>query len=69
MHNYMWLRLFIQKPTEIVLGERWVTKTSGRRCGELVHKEDKFVYVPILETLEMLLKNESLSTEVITCIM
>jgi len=56
----------IQKPVQIVLGERWITKKSGQQAGELVHKKDKYVYVPILETLEMLLKNESLSTMVIT---
>lgn len=47
-----------------MLGEKWVTKMSGQQAGQLVRKEDKFVYVPIIETLEMLLKIEPLSTEI-----
>lgn len=42
-----------------------VTKTSCRQPGQLVHKQDKFLYVPILETLEILPQNEFLSSQVI----
>lgn len=48
-----------------MLGERWVTKTSGRQAGQLVHKQDKFVYIPVLEVLEALLQNESFFSQVI----
>ena len=48
-----------------MLGERWVTKKSGRQAGQLVRKEDELVYIPILETIQVLLNNVSVSTEVI----
>ena len=46
---------------------RLITEThrSGRLAGQLVHKEDKLVYIPILETIQILLNNVSVSTKVI----
>ena len=47
----------------IILGERRVWKGKGhkRRC---VNKEDQAMYVPILKTLQNLLRNEAIYAEV-----
>ena len=49
------------------LGERRVWKGCGakRRC---VVKEDEVFYVPVLETLQNLIKNDAVFAEVITFI-
>jgi len=47
-------------PLETHRSCQWVTKANG----ELVRKEDKFVYVPVLKTLEILLQNEAFSNQV-----
>ena len=52
-----------QEPVRVHLGERHVWKGSGdkRRC---VTKADHFMYVPVLKTLESLLKNDAVLSEV-----
>ena len=45
-------------------GSHWITSTSSQTAGQLVLKDDKFIYIPILETLQQLLCNKSVLTEV-----
>ena len=49
---------------EIKLGTRWVTSKKSNSAGSLVMKEDKFVYVSILQTLQQILHNQSIRKEV-----
>ena len=55
--------LVLQEPKGILLGERRKWKHSGikRKC---VSKKDYVYYVPVLDTLEALLNNQSLLAEV-----
>lgn len=57
------LIMYTQEPLRITLGEKRVWKGSGqkRRC---VVKEDTFMYVPILQTLAILLQNKDLRSQV-----
>ena len=48
----------------MTLGNRWVTSTSGKSTGMLTLTEDKFVYIPILHTLQQILQNQSILNEV-----
>ena len=59
---YMILNV-IQEPVQVLLGERHVWKGRGikRRC---VVKKDYAYYIPVLETLQVLLKNEAILAEV-----
>ena len=54
-----------QEPVRVKLGEQRVWKGTGskRRC---VLEEDTFMYIPLLNTLETLLQNDSILAEV-TC--
>ena len=56
--------IMIQKPVEITLGSHWVTSTSSKTSGQLKMKDNKFVYVPMIETLQQLMNNESVLSEV-----
>ena len=53
----------MQEPVEIPLGERRVWKGRGikRRC---IVKRDCAYYIPVLETLQVLLRNEAIIAEV-----
>ncbi len=48
----------------IKLGSQWVSSKSGSNAGKLILKDEKFFYVPILQTLQQLLGNPSIRTEV-----
>ena len=52
-----------QEPVRVKLGEQRVWKGTGskRRC---VLEEDTFMYIPVLNTLETLLQNDSILAEV-----
>ena len=54
----------VQEPIEIKLGSRWVTDKKVKNSGNLIQKDDKFVYVPILQTLQQLINNDSIRKEV-----
>ena len=56
-------------PVKVVLGTRRKAKGLGAKC-QLVEVEDSFMYVPILETLQTLLNNQTVLEEVrFVCIM
>ena len=58
------LRLsFYQEPVSIPLGEHRVWKGRGpkRRC---VVKQDRLVYIPLLNTLQSMLRNKAILAEV-----
>lgn len=50
---------------EIELDRHWVTSKKHGAAGILVLKQDKFVYIPILKTLELIMQNDSIRNEVI----
>ena len=53
----------MQEPVTVKLGERHVWKGSG--CSrKLVTKVDTFIYIPILQTLQALLSNKAIMSEV-----
>jgi len=54
---------FYQEPVSIPLGEQRVWKGRGlkRRC---VVKKDSLVYIPLLNTLQSLLRNKAILAEV-----
>ena len=54
----------MQEPIEIKLGSRWVTDKKVKNSGNLIQKDNKFVYVPILQTLQQLINNDSIRKEV-----
>lgn len=54
---------FLQNPVKIVLGIKRKPSGFGPK-RRLVEKEESFVYIPILETLEALLSNETVLSEV-----
>ena len=53
----------LEEPTRVLLGERHVWKESGakQRC---ISKEDDMFYIPVLKTLQVLLSNETVLSEV-----
>ena len=53
----------MQMPIKVVLGTRRKAKGLGTK-RQLVEVEEGFVYVPILETLQTLLNNDTVLTEV-----
>ena len=53
----------MQEPIEIKLCSRWVTDKKVKNSGNLIQKDDKFVYVPILQTLQQLINNDSIRKE------
>jgi len=57
------LSFFKKEPVRVLLGERRVWKGRGtkRMC---VSKEDHVFYIPVLETLQSLLRNEAILSEV-----
>lgn len=48
---------------KIKLGTKLILKGHGRK-RRLVQKEEQLVYVPLLDTLQMLLKNDEILGEV-----
>ena len=60
---YLYLLFTYKEPVRVLLGEWHVWKGRGakRRC---VSKEDHVIYIPVLETLQGLLKNEAILSEV-----
>lgn len=52
-----------QEPTKIKLGAKWMSRGHGRK-RRLVQVTDTLVYVPLLKTIETLLKDEGIFTEV-----
>ena len=54
----------MQEPIETKLGSCWVTDKNVKNSGNLIQKDDKFVYVPILQTLQQLINNDSIRKEV-----
>jgi len=55
--------IILWEPERRILGECrvWIGRSTKRRC---VSEEDCVMYVPILETLQMLLMNEAVLSEV-----
>ena len=49
------------------LESRWVTSKMNKTAGSLVLKQDKFLYIPIIQTLQQIIKNDSIRNEVVTC--
>ena len=60
---YIKVSYIIQEPVRVLLGERrqWKGRGSKRRC---VIKRDEVMYIPLLDTLQSLLNNESILAEV-----
>ena len=52
-----------QMPVKVVLGTRRKAKGLGAK-RQLVEVEDSFMYVPILETIQTLLNNQTVLEEV-----
>ena len=48
---------------EIQIGSHWITDVA-KTPGKLVLREHKYVYIPILNTIQQLLKDDSVLTEV-----
>jgi len=53
----------IQEPVRVVLGERRICTGSGEQRKSTL-KEETMMYVPILETLQVMLENKAIFTEV-----
>ena len=53
----------MQEPKKIILGTRRIYRGHGRK-RRLVKVTDTLVYVPLLQTIETLLKDEGIYTEV-----
>ena len=63
MHDSLSYCNYIQEPIRVCLGERrvWKGKGTKRKC---VLKEDHFIYIPILETIQSLLRKDTILSEV-----
>lgn len=55
-----------KQPLEICLGEVRKRRGTGRK-SRIVTVQETMIYVPILKTLEVLLNNETVLTEVCCC--
>ena len=54
----------LQSPIKVVLGTSRKAKRFGTK-RRLVEQEETFVYIPILQTLQKLLNNDTVLTEVV----
>ena len=69
MHASMYtVFISMQEPVTIELGERHVWKGSGS-SRKLVTKHDTFIYIPVLQTLQTLLNNKAIMSEVTASIL
>ena len=55
--------MFPQEPVSVILGTVRKAKGAGAK-RRIVEVEEGMVYIPILETLNVLLNNESIASEV-----
>ena len=68
-----WKKYFREKwgivqPVELRLGVRYDTRRNGKTgTYEQVPINDKFIYIPIMETLKFIFKNESIFEMMQTC--
>ena len=62
-HVHMIIFLHIQEPKKIILGTKRIYHGHGRK-RRLVKVTDTLVYVPLLQTIEILLKDEGIYTKV-----
>ena len=57
------IQSYIQDPVKITLGTKMKAQGAGSK-RRIVEKEEVFVYIPILQTLQALLTNDTVLTEV-----